>query len=98
MTVRLDAESQPTLLAALDSAVLRVQLDGEKRTCCANARFLDLLGLSAHEFKGVDFLALLSRSHGNFFVEQIAEALAEKEYWRGEITLFSRSAFCIWIE
>jgi len=86
------------VLKALDESALWLTVAADGRIRSANSRFRDLLGASAMELAEMNFYALVRASHGEFFAQQIAEAVAECGKWRGELSLSSRSGFSIWVE
>jgi two-component system, sensor histidine kinase and response regulator len=86
------------LSATLDEAVLRLVVDRDGGVRSVNRRLRELLGFSAQEWRTTSLPSLVRASQGDFFADEIAEALAESRHWRGELNIASRSSFSIWIE
>ncbi|HEY7642983.1 MAG TPA: response regulator [Steroidobacteraceae bacterium] len=86
------------LSAALDEGVLRLIVDRDGNVRSVNRRLSDLLGFSPQQWRAANLLSLVRASQGDFFADEISEALAQSRAWRGEINIASHSGFSIWME
>jgi signal transduction histidine kinase/DNA-binding response OmpR family regulator len=86
------------LLTALDGAVIRIVVDRAGNLLEANGRFQDLLGLPKNAQQPWNLCSAVRGPQGDFFADEILEALAEFRPWRGEINVLSHSGFSLWVE